>query len=81
MRRRLCADLDLLIPSVEKHVDARQYSSMVNRTAKRGLRQFHAVHMVLACNYGRGEKWIPGVVTEVLGLRNYMVEVFGNLWK
>ena len=34
MRRRLCADLDLLIPSVEKHVDARQYSSMVNRTEK-----------------------------------------------
>jgi len=56
MRRRLCADLDLLIPSVEKHVDARQYSSMVNRTAKRGLRQFHAVDTVLARNYGRGEK-------------------------
>ena len=28
-----------------------------------------------------GEKWIPGVVTEVLGSRHYMVEVFGNLCK
>ena len=81
MGRRLRTRLDLLIPSVEKHVEARQYSSMVNRTAKRGLRQFHAGDAVLASNYGRGEKWIPGVVTEVLGSRHYMVEVFGNLWK
>ena len=81
MGRRLRTRLDLLIPSVEKHVEARQYSSMVNRTAKRGLRQFHAGDTVLARNYGRGEKWIPGVVTEVLGSRHYMVEVFGNLWK
>ena len=81
MERRLRTRLDLLIPSVEKHVEARQYSSIVNRTAKRGMRQFQAGDAVLARNYGRGEKWIPGVVTEVLGSRHYMVEVFGNLWK
>ena len=52
--RRLRTRLDLLIPSVEKHVEARQYSSMVNRTTKRGLRQFHAGDTVLARNYGRG---------------------------
>ena len=80
MGRRLRTRLDLLIPLVEKHV-ARQYSSMVNHTAKRGLHQFHAGDVLLARNYGRGEKWIPGVVTEVLGSRQYMVEVFGNLWK
>ena len=81
MGRRLRTRLDLLLPSVEKHVEARQYSSMVNRTAKRGLRHFHAGDAVLARNYGRGEKWIPGVVTEVLGSRHYMIEVCGNLWK
>ena len=81
MGRRLRTRLDLLTPSVEKHVETRQYSSMVNRTAKRGLRQFHAGDAVLARNYGRGEKWMPGVITEVLGTRHYMVEVFGNLWK
>ena len=75
MGRRLHSRLDLLIPSVEKHAEARQYSSMVNRTAKRGLRHFHASDKILARNYGRGEKWIPGVVTEVLGSRHYMVEV------
>lgn len=82
MGRRLRSLLDLLIPSVENHVEARQYSSMVNHTAKRGLRQLHAGNAVFTRNYGRREKWIPGVVTEVLGgSRHYMVEVFGNLWK
>lgn len=82
MGRRLRIRLDLLIPSVENHVEVRQYSPMVNRTAKRGLRQFHAGDAVLARNYGREEKWIPRVVTEVLGgSRHYMVEVFGSLWK
>ena len=54
---------------------------MVNGTAKRGLRQFHAGDVVHARNYGRGKKWLPGVVTEVLNSRHYMVKVFGYLWK
>ena len=81
MGRRLRTRLDLLIPSVEKHVEARQYSTMVTPTAHRGLRQFHAGDPILARNYGKGEKWMPGVITEVLGSRHYMVEVSGNLWK
>ena len=48
MGRRLCTRLELLIPSVEKHVEARQYSSMVNPTAKRGLHHFRAGDAVLA---------------------------------
>ena len=81
MSRRLHTRLDLLIPSVERHVEARQYSTMVSLTAHRGLRQFHAGDPVLARNYSKGEKWMPGVITEVLGSRHYMVEVSGNLWK
>lgn len=80
MGRRLPTRLDLLIPSFEKHVKARQYTSTVNRTAKGGLRQFNAGNPVLARNYGRGEKWVPGVVTEVFG-SHYMGEMQGNLWK
>ena len=81
MGRRLRTRLGLLIPSVEKHVEARQYISMVNRTAKRGLRHFHGGDAVLARIYGRGERWIPAVITEVLGSRHYMDEVCGKLWK
>ena len=81
MGRRLRTRLDLLTPSVEKHVESRQYSTMVSRTAKRGLRQFNAGDTVLARNYGRGEKWVRGIISEVLGSRHYMVKVAGGLWK
>ena len=81
MGRRLRTRLELLKPSVEKHVEARQFSSMTRRTADRGVRQFFAGDAVLARNYGRGDKWLPGVVSSVLGSRHYMVEVSGILWK
>ena len=81
MGRRLRTRRDLLIPSVEKHVEARQYSTMVSPTAHRGLRQFLAGDPVLARNYGKEEKWMRGVITEVLGSRHYMVELSGHLWK
>ena len=32
-------------------------------------------------NYGTGDKWLPGKISEVLGTRNYMVETGGQLWK
>ena len=81
MGRRLRTHLDFLRPSVEKHVEARQYSTMLSRTAHRGLRQFNVGDPVLARNYGRGAKWVRGVITEVLGSRHYVVKVAGNLWK
>ena len=73
MGRRLRNRVDLLTPSLETHVEARQYSTMVSRTAHRGLRKFNAGDFVLARNFGRG------VVTEVLGSRHYIVKVAGNL--
>lgn len=39
---------DLLTPSVEKRYEARQYTTMISRPAKRGLRQFNAGDPVLA---------------------------------
>ena len=81
MGRRLRTRLDLLTPSVEKHVGARQYTTIISRTAKRGLRQFNAGDPVLARSYGRGEKWMQGVITEFLGSRHYVVDVSGSLWK
>ena len=81
MGQRLRTCQDLLMSSVEKHIEDCEYSSMVNRTGKRGLRQFHVEDAVLARSSGTGEKWIPGVVTEVLGSRQYMAEVLSNLWK
>ena len=81
MGRRLRNRLDLLTPSLETHVEARQYSTMVSRTAHRGFCKFNAGDSVLARNFGRGGKWGRGVVTEVLGSHHYIVRVAGNLWK
>ena len=84
MGRRLLNRLDLLTPSLGTHVEARQYSTMVSRTAHRGLRKFNAGDSVLARNFERGGKWVRGVVTVdvvLLGSRHYIVRVAGNLWK
>ena len=81
MGRRLRNRLDLLTPSVEKYVEARQYITMLSRNAHRGFRTFSAGDSVLATNFGRGGKWVSGVVTEVLGSRHYIVKVAGSLWK
>ena len=38
---------------------------------------------VFTRNFGKGEPWIEGKVSEVLGVRNYLIEIkdFGNiLW-
>ena len=81
MGRRLRNRLDLLTPLLETHVEARQYSTMVRRTAHRGFCKCNAGDSVLARNFGRGRKWVRGVATEVLGSRHYIVKVAGNLWK
>ena len=54
---------------------------MVSRTEHRGFRKFNTDDSVPARNFGRGGKWVRGVVTEVLGSRHYIVKVAGNLWK
>lgn len=81
MERRLRTRLNLLIPSVEKHVEVRQYSTIVGHTANRGFHPFNAGDTVLARNHGKREKWMRGVISEVLGSQHYMVHVSGNLWK
>ena len=71
--RRLRNRLDLLTTSAEKYVEARQYITMLSRNAHRGFRTFSAGDSVVATNFGRGGKWVSGVVTEVLGYRHYIV--------
>ena len=80
MKRKLRTRLDLLKPSVQRHVENKQNSS-AERTASRYLRQFQRGDTVIVRNYGTGDKWLPGKISEVLGTRNYLVETGGQLWK
>ena len=80
MGRKLRTRLDLLLPSVEKHVKKQQYK-VLERNGNRNTRSFTKGQNVFVRNYQGKEKWIRGEITEVLGLRHYMVKVPGGVWK
>ena len=40
--------------------------------------KFSVGQAIFAKNYGRGKQWLPGIVLEVRGMRNYVVKVFGD---
>ena len=80
MERRLCTRLDLLTPSVHKHVEAKQ-QAVVERTSDRQLRNLQVGDHFLARNYSDIGKWMQGIVAKVLGSRHYMVNIQGQLWK
>ena len=48
------------------------------------LPKFKVEDAIFARNYGRGDTWVPGKIIEVLGVRNFKVQLqnYGNLiWK
>ena len=76
MGKKLRTCLDLVLSSVEEHVKKQQYK-VLERNGNRSIRSFTKV----VRNYQGKEKWIRGEITEVLGLRHYMVKVPGGVWK
>ena len=81
MGRKLRTRLDLILLSVEEHVEKQQYK-VFERNGNRNIRSFYTEgEVVLARNYQGKEKWIRGEVTEVLGSRHYKVKVPGGVWK
>ena len=40
--------------------------------------QYSIGQAIFARNYGRGATWLPGIVTEIRGLKNFIVKVFGT---
>ena len=72
--RKLRTCLDLMMPSVEKHVEKGQQRTM-DSTASRGCREFNIGDRVQARNYGQGSKWDGGVIKKVLGSRHYDVHI------
>ena len=80
MERKLRTRLDLILLSVEEHVKKQQYK-VLERNGNRSIRSFTKGQNVFVRNYRGKEKWIRGEITEVLGLRHYMVKVPGGVWK
>ena len=40
--------------------------------------KFHVNQAVWVRNFGKGEEWVPGVVWEVKGLRNYLIKAYAR---
>jgi hypothetical protein len=80
MGRKLRTRLDLIKPSMHARVE-RSQENVASRSEHRGCRKFYCGDPVLARNYGSGEKWMTGVVVEILGNKHYVVEVNGQFWK
>ena len=68
-----------MLPSVKCHVEKRQKATL-GRTSDRKERSFDVGDIVQVRQFN-AEKWISGVVKEVLGHRHYMVETVNGLVK
>ena len=80
MGRKLRTRLDLILASLQEHVKQQQYK-VLERNDIQNVRSFTIGEKVLACNYQGKDKWVHGVIIEVLGSRHYMVQVFDSVWK
>ena len=68
-KRRLRTALTMLRPAAGASIRERQLESVISRNS----RSFRVGEEVCAKNFGTGVKWLPGVVTEILGATNYKI--------
>lgn len=74
--------LDLLKPSLAKTVSQSQDAQQLRRQKHSKFREFRAGESVLACDYRKGGKWIPGVVMSKTGPVSYVFNVGASgIWK
>lgn len=75
LKRQVRTRLSLVKPDLSQSISAGGPSTQSDR--KRKLRSFSVGQAVLVKNYRGGEKWLNGVITQVLGPVTYMVSVNG----
>lgn len=73
--RPLRSHLDLLKPSLQKHVQRKQSESVL-RSKARSLRTFQVGQQVIAKDYrNHGQKWQPGTIVSQTGPLTYKVKI------
>ena len=72
--RRLKSRLDILRPSLDERVRARQSQQKLNHDKKSRARQFSIDDQVFVRNHTQGDKWLPGVITALSGPVSYRVK-------
>ncbi|XP_051982289.1 uncharacterized protein K02A2.6 [Xyrauchen texanus] len=68
LKRQLCSRLDLLRPTGTKQVVLSQQRMQVERRSKAKFRRFSTGDSILACNYGKGAKWVLATILARTGL-------------
>ena len=81
LKRQVRTRLSLVKPDVPNFIPPERVKTP--GTAKAKLRSFSVGQSVLVRNYRGGEKWVEGVITEILGPVTYLVDVsvFGKTVK
>ena len=73
--RQLRSRLDLLKPSLESHVEHNQQRQKEGHDQHARERQFSVSDCVYVRNFGQGEVWLSGVISEVTGPVSYTIEL------
>ena len=71
--------LDMLRPDINSRVEDKQTQQIKDHDKASRDRKFTVGRTVLARNYRRGPKWMPGTVVDVTGPVSYLVQLTGGL--
>ncbi|XP_063954090.1 uncharacterized protein K02A2.6-like [Lytechinus pictus] len=74
MKRKLRTRVNMAIPDNKATVEKNQLSQKLHHDS-RPIREFSEGDDVVARNYAKGKKWVPGRITRKLGPVSYEVEV------
>ena len=75
MGRKLRSRLDLLKPNLEQRVTEKQRRQQFDHDKRSRIRQFSEGEKVFARNFGRGETWLSGHITESSGPVSFQVKL------
>ena len=82
LKRSLRTRLDLLKPDVAVYVGKKQAQQKLDHDNSRVIRTFTIGQKVMAKNFRDGPKWVPGVISKILGPLSYLVQMEdGLMWR
>ena len=78
MGRCLCSHLDQLLPDITSHVQDKQQLQKDRYDHHTKPRHFLPDAAVFVCNFGQGDKWLPGIISKAQGPRTYNIKLSDN---
>lgn len=79
--RKLFTSFDRLLPYAKSNYNKSLVNAAKNYRGGR-VKQFHINDKVMCKNYGKGDKWLPGIIYKILSPVTYLVNMNGlGVWK